>query len=210
MRYELPRALPRRSLAASALLTAALLTPTASAQDRVPAANGPGFDTHLFRPAVDAKGFFTVNGVDTLGSGNISFGLVTDYAHNLLRQPSGSDPDALVTHSFQGTFSFNVGLWQRLVLGVHVPVDLLNGDATTPIGPAGAKYESANLDAQKVGFVAPHLTPLSNCPRFPPMPWVRGPSSSAPARDPTRPANRMNMCGRRPASGARGREPRPV
>ncbi|RYE74319.1 MAG: OmpA family protein, partial [Myxococcales bacterium] len=158
MRYDRPlRALPRRSLAASALLAAALLTPHAGAQDRAPSGNGPGFDTHLFRPAVDSKGFFTVNGVDTLGSGNLSFGLVTDYAHNLLRQASGSDPKALVTHSFQGTFNLNVGLWNRLVLGVHVPLDLMGGDATGPIGPANAKYESASLDAQKVGFVAPHL-----------------------------------------------------
>lgn len=44
-----------------------------------------GMDTHLFRPAVDSKGFVTVNGSDILGDGDVSFGLVLDYGHNILR-----------------------------------------------------------------------------------------------------------------------------
>src|SRR6478609_6059801 len=66
---------------------------------RVPATNGSGMDTHLFRPAIDSKGFFSVNGSDILGAGSVSFGLVLDYGHNLMRTrasnvPSGTRMDS--------------------------------------------------------------------------------------------------------------------
>ena len=54
--------------------------------DAIPnATNGDGFDSHLFRPAMDSKGLFSVNGSDILGANEVSFGLVIDYGHNLLR-----------------------------------------------------------------------------------------------------------------------------
>ena len=66
---------------------------------RVGPGNGDGMDTHLFRPAIDSKGFFSVNGSDILGAGNVSFGLVLDYGHNLMRTresrvPTGTNVDA--------------------------------------------------------------------------------------------------------------------
>ncbi len=51
----------------------------------IPDGNGAGFDTHLFRPALDSKGFFHTNGTDILGANDISLGLVLDYGRNLLR-----------------------------------------------------------------------------------------------------------------------------
>jgi outer membrane protein OmpA-like peptidoglycan-associated protein len=138
---------------------ATLVTASGStrAQERVPSFNGPGLDTHLFRPAIDSKGFFSVNGTDTLGAGNISFGLVTDYGRNLLRLREGHGAQALVSHSFQGTFSFNVGLTQRIVLGAHLPVDLLGGEGVEQVGVAGNQYDSQRLDSQRFGFAALHL-----------------------------------------------------
>src|SRR5690349_9266424 len=53
--------------------------------DADPHANGDGMDTHLFRPALDSKGFFSVNGSDILGANNISFGLILDYGRNIMR-----------------------------------------------------------------------------------------------------------------------------
>src|SRR5688572_30926321 len=118
----------------TALLVSILGLPAlASAQERAPEGNGDGVDTHLFRPAVDSKGFFSVNGSDILGANNISFGLVLDYGRNIMRTrsdrvPHGmnpSEPDeseciderctvddgedgtgvpALVPNSIQGTF----------------------------------------------------------------------------------------------------------
>jgi len=89
-------------------------------EHRLPeAGNGDGMDTHLFRPAVDSKGFFSVNGSDILGSNDISFGLVMDYGHNIMRLVPGHGADALITHSFQGTFTFNYGVLPPPAIALH-------------------------------------------------------------------------------------------
>jgi OOP family OmpA-OmpF porin len=168
---------------ASALVVLGLST-IAPAQVRAPSANGDGADTHLFRPAVDSKGFFSVNGTDILGRDNISFGLVLDYGRNILRTrsdriPNGTNADgsmgecedekcvigagetgsgvpSLVQNSFQGTFGFNYGLFNRAVVGLSVPVILMTGDEAYQIGPNGALYNSAALDSQKISSLALH------------------------------------------------------
>src|SRR5690606_32454504 len=79
---------------------------SASAQEerhRVQGANGGGMDLHLFQPAVDSKGFFSVNGADILGANDFSLGLVLDYGYRLLPMNEGHGADELVTHAFQGT-----------------------------------------------------------------------------------------------------------
>ncbi|HYQ00492.1 MAG TPA: OmpA family protein [Polyangiaceae bacterium] len=93
--------LPAASLSAALALASTVIPRVAEAQfaspTRAPASNGDGMDTHLFRPAIDSKGFFSVNGSDILGAGNVSFGLVLDYGHALMRTRSSKVP--------QGTFT---------------------------------------------------------------------------------------------------------
>ncbi len=139
-------------------------------------------DTHLFRPAVDSKGFFSVNGSDILGKGDISFGLVLDYGRNLLRTRSdrtptstdtgnpvcadenctvfapqaGSGVPALVENSFQGTFGVNYGIANLGVVGLSIPVTLMTGDTAYQIGPNSSFYNSANLDSQKINSLVLH------------------------------------------------------
>ena len=170
------------------LLSILGLPAVASAQardSRAPEGNGDGLDTHLFRPAVDSKGFFSVNGSDILGAGNLSFGLVLDYGRNLMRTrrdrvPQGvneSEPDepecidencvvddmedgtgvpALVPSSIQGTFGFNYGIANIGVVGLSIPVILMTGDAAYGIGPTGDTYNSAALDSQKISNISLH------------------------------------------------------
>ncbi len=170
-----------RSGAALLLAAASLfaLPGSASAQvdKRVPEnpENGEGMDTHLFRPAVDSKGFIGVNGSDILGANDISFGLVLDYGRNIMRTgdreecgpPSttacpngGAAPDAgveaLVKNSFQGTFGFNYGLGNIASVGLSVPVILMAGNEANDIGQNGALYSTEKLDAQKISTVALH------------------------------------------------------
>jgi outer membrane protein OmpA-like peptidoglycan-associated protein len=141
--------------------------------------NGDGMDTHLFRPAVDSKGFFSVNGSDILGHQNISFGMVLDYGSHLMRTRSSADPidaatgqpcvdekcvvaagsdgtgvPALVQNSFQATFSFNYGLFNRAVVGLSLPVVLLGGDPAYQIGPQG--QNAARLNEQAFSTLALH------------------------------------------------------
>ena len=181
--------LPAATLSAALAFVVTAVPRVAEAQfasaTRAPATNGDGMDTHLFRPAIDSKGFFSVNGSDILGAGNISFGLVLDYGHNLMRTraskvPEGTGVDvngdpvgcvdencmttgegagvkALVQNSFQGTFGFNYGVANMAVVGLSIPVNLMTGDATYNIGRNDTGlYNSAKLDAQKLSFLALH------------------------------------------------------
>src|ERR1700733_11159216 len=102
MRMRFTR-LQRAGLGPTATLFAALglmLPPRqalaqARSDSRVSGGNGDGMDSHLFRPAIDSKGFFSVNGSDILGAGNFSFGLVLDYGRNIMRtRDSGTPKDA--------------------------------------------------------------------------------------------------------------------
>ncbi len=124
----------------------------------IPTANGDGFDTHLFRPAMDSKGLFSVNGSDIVGAREISFGLVMDYGHILLRAPTGGQ---LIDHSFQGTLHFNYGIANQVVVGVDLPVALMSGahqlDATGQPQPLFTnKWGPEKLEFQGVGDVAAH------------------------------------------------------
>ena len=117
--------------------------------------NGSGLDTHLFRPAVDSKGLFSTNGTDILGDRDISFGLVIDYGRTLLRVPSiPGDTPHLINNSFQGTFQFNYGLLNQLVLGIDIPFNLMAGDARTAPGENG--WTLNQLDSQTLGNIALH------------------------------------------------------
>ena len=160
------------ALAASTLVLTASATATAQLPEedfRVPERNGPGVDTHLFRPALDSKGFFSTNGSDILGSGDISFGLILDYGRNILRTnesrtpadpanpaESGTGVDALVDNSFQGTFKFNIGIANAAVVGIALPVVLMTGDEAFQIGQNGNLYNTEKLDSQKLSTAALH------------------------------------------------------
>ncbi|MBL0195227.1 MAG: OmpA family protein [Myxococcales bacterium] len=135
---------------------------TANAQP-IPEANGQGFDTHLFRPAMDSKGFFSTNGTDILGAGDFSLGLVIDYGRNLLRvRDLGQDSPQLINHQFQGTFHFDYGIANRLVLGVSAPVNLSSGDAQfdkqNPPQPTvnPGQWSPNAFDSQTLGYLALH------------------------------------------------------
>ncbi len=135
--------------------------------------NGDGADTHLFRPAVDSKGFFSVNGSRILGAKDVSFGLVLDYGRSLLRvreeaksATGGADCTdqvtcvgvrALVPNSFQGTFGANYGLGNKAVVGLSIPVVLASGNPAFNIGPDAANlYDTAALDSEGISWLALH------------------------------------------------------
>jgi outer membrane protein OmpA-like peptidoglycan-associated protein len=132
----------------------------AVAQDAVANGNGEGFDTHLFRPAMDSKGFFTVNGADILGKDDISLGLVLDYGRTLLRVDSSQgNPDKLISHSFQGTLNFNYGLFNRAVVGLSAPLTLISGDPQTTSSGAPAlpgQWNVTEVDSQSLANIALH------------------------------------------------------
>ena len=161
----------RKLVGVLATCAAATLAAPAAAQDleRVQENNGDGMDMHLFRPPVDSKGFLSVNGADILGANDLSLGLVIDYGHNMMPLNPTHSADVLLEHAFQGTFQFNYGLANLLVLGLSAPVILNNGTAARDIGPTGATYDDDDLDGQALGHLALHakfriLPPDGNWP----------------------------------------------
>jgi OOP family OmpA-OmpF porin len=120
-------------------------------------ANG-GANAHLFRPPVDSKGFITVNGADVVGHLDFSLGLFLDYGYGIMPLTEGKHgPDAeyLLTHSFQGTLQFNLGVANLLTFGIAVPVVLAGVQpGIEQIGPTGGTYDVKEHFAQGVEFVA--------------------------------------------------------
>lgn len=112
---------------------------------------------------MDSKGFFHTNGTDILGANDFSLGLVIDYGRNLLRvKDVGQSSPQLINHQFQGTFSFNYGIANMLVLGLSAPVNLASGEAqfdnqNPPQATVNPGQWSPNaFDSQTLGFIAVH------------------------------------------------------
>jgi outer membrane protein OmpA-like peptidoglycan-associated protein len=102
--------------------------------------NAP-IDLQLFRPAMDSKGFITLNSSGTLGMGDVSFGLVTTYARRPLSltgnvtipstppQPNGNtfSIDHLITPSLQAAVGIAKLPYLGFELGLVLPMSVLSG-----------------------------------------------------------------------------------
>ncbi len=144
--------------AALSLLGAGGQAHAQSTPNAIPSTNGKGFDTHLFRPAMDSKGLFTVNGTDILGAKEFSGGLILDYGHALLRTPDAGRKQ-LIDNSFQGTLQFNYGIANRVVVGLDLPIDLMSGgplDDPAQQTLYSGKWGPTKLDFQGIGYLGAH------------------------------------------------------
>ncbi|GAC1354365.1 MAG: hypothetical protein NVSMB47_07650 [Polyangiales bacterium] len=131
----------QRLLVAGAVAAAcgALSTHASAQSASTSLANGDGMNTRLFRAAVDSKGFFTVNGSDVLGKGDIAFGLVLDGGFGLLRlkdkvNGTGVDRDTkkLINSQFHGVLFVGWSPLKNLTIGLGIPTDLVAGDPQVP------------------------------------------------------------------------------
>ena len=128
-----------------------------SSADAPPITNG--FDLRLYRPAVDSKGQFSVNGTDILGHLSIAFGLVGDYGLNLLRigagGANGQNTRPLIENMFNASLIANIGLFNWVVIGVQLPVHIVDGPGVnTPGGSfdvSGYADSSLRLAYQGLG-----------------------------------------------------------
>jgi outer membrane protein OmpA-like peptidoglycan-associated protein len=145
----------RRLVSLGAVASIAALSAEARADGGV--TQGEGFDTHLFRPAMDSKGFFATNGSDILGHTDMSFGLIIDYGRSILRQDADyrvGRTNHLISNSFQGTFQFNFGLFNHVVVGLDLPINLMAGDPQSDGTPKG--WDRKAFDGQNLGYIGLH------------------------------------------------------
>jgi OOP family OmpA-OmpF porin len=170
----------RRRLAATLAVAASVLAMwqvEASAQEIGKLRNAP-VDLQVFRPAVDSKGFITLNASQILAPKDFSFGLTLTLARKPLAFEDNSVAgqqntwavDNLITSSFQGA----VGLFARrqigFELGFVLPVSILAGRGN-PSDP-GANAANTNddrdyrFDGQGLGDIVLHpKLRLSNASR---------------------------------------------
>jgi OmpA-OmpF porin, OOP family len=129
-----PPSLAKVAFTAGILAAATIgLVPQARAQLQ----NAP-VDLELFHPAMDSKGFVTVNSSAVLGQWDVSFGLVMSYARRPLQfsgtgmfgtpaQPNSFSVDTLVRPSLQGALGFLSLPHLGGEIGVIVPMGIVAG-----------------------------------------------------------------------------------
>jgi OmpA-OmpF porin, OOP family len=126
-----------------------------------------GMDVHLFRPAVDSKGFIGVNGTSILGDRDYSFGLVLDLGYHIFPLEAFEFDDAtspedanvtshLVTAAITGTLHFNYGLGNVAVVGIQVPIQVANGPNVVVPGVWNDRVAPTGIDSQGFGDIALH------------------------------------------------------
>jgi OmpA-OmpF porin, OOP family len=129
------------------------------------AAAQPAGDLQLdpFRPAIDSRGYLTVNASQTLGHKEVSFGLGSlSWGRKLLELETG-DAQYAVNDVITATLIAAVGLRvgpAELELGASVPLTILSGDrGPDNLGALDNPNDDQNfkLDGQGVGNIGLHL-----------------------------------------------------
>ncbi|HEX2675924.1 MAG TPA: OmpA family protein [Polyangiales bacterium] len=127
-----------------------------------------GMDVHLFRPAVDSKGFIGVDGTSILGEKDYSFGLVLDmglgifpfsgfnYDRGSRSVAKAEKTDHLVDTAITGTLHFNYGIANTAVVGVQVPIMVVNGPNLILPGIYNNSSAPVGTDSQGFGNITLH------------------------------------------------------
>jgi len=142
----------------SALVAAALALAAspAFAQD-----NGANIDLNAFRPAMDSRGFITLNASQVLGHKELSFGLVTTWRHGLVGFDQGDNSyevTNLIVPTFIGAFGIKAGPLE-LELGTSIPFTLMSGDRGPDyVGDPGTPNDDENykFEGQGIGDIGIH------------------------------------------------------
>jgi outer membrane protein OmpA-like peptidoglycan-associated protein len=121
-------------------------------------------DLGIFRPAIDSRGYLTINASQVLGHNELSFGLgALDWGHGLLKLEGAGETVYTIDNMFTATLIAAYGLKLgpiELELGASVPLRLMNGDRDpdNPGDPENANDDQIyKIDGQGLGSVGLHL-----------------------------------------------------
>ena len=142
------------------LLSSAVFSGEASAQTKV----GASADIQAFRPAIDSRGYVTVNASQPLGHKELSFGLVTNWGKSVLTLEGNGgakyEVENIISPTLVGAYGLKFGP-AELELGVSLPFHIMSGDrgpdtdGGDPTMPATNKNFS--FDGQGLGDIGVHL-----------------------------------------------------
>ncbi len=112
-------------------------------------------DLNAFRPAMDSRGYLTVNASQVLGDKEISFGLgALDWGHSLLKLDGMGNTysiDDMIGATLIGAFGIHAGP-AELEFGASVPFLIMSGDRGPDVGQNEFK-----LDGQGIGNIGVHF-----------------------------------------------------
>ncbi len=150
----------RKYLSIAAVAALSILSTEAYAQSTNVGGN---IDINAFRPAMDSRGYITVNASQVLGHKELSFGLVTNWGRNVLTLKNGNDiyeVQNIISPTLVGAFGLKLGP-AELELGISAPVHVMSGDRSpdfdggTPDDPNDdAKF---SFDGQGFGDLGLHV-----------------------------------------------------
>src|SRR5215468_3949570 len=112
-------------------------------------------DLNAFHPAMDSRGYLTVNASQVLGDKELSFGLGSlDWGHSLLKLDANGKTysiDDIIAATLIGAFGIHAGPLE-LEFGASVPFLIMSGDRGPDMGDMQFK-----LDGQGIGNVGLHF-----------------------------------------------------
>lgn len=91
---------------------------------------GANADINAFRPAIDSRGYITVNASQVLGHKDLSFGLVTNWGHSVLTLEKGGatyEVENIISPTLVAAYGLKFG-FAELELGLSLPVHITTGD----------------------------------------------------------------------------------
>src|SRR5690606_10318331 len=123
---------------------------------------GGDIDLNAFRPAIDSRGYITVNASQVLGHLEPSFGLVTNWGYKVLEFEQG-DNIYEVTNVITPTLIAALGLKLgpiELEPGISLPFQVISGDENPDFAGDPAipnDDEKFGFDGQGIGDLGLHL-----------------------------------------------------
>jgi OOP family OmpA-OmpF porin len=134
---------------------AAIVASIVGAAAPVSAEPAGNIDINAFRPAMDSRGYLTVNASQVLGDKELSFGLGSlSWGHGLLKLEQGTSTYAIediIAATLIGAFGIHAGPLE-LEFGASVPFLIMSGDRGPDMGDMQFK-----LDGQGIGNVGLHF-----------------------------------------------------
>jgi OmpA-OmpF porin, OOP family len=119
-------------------------------------------DLNAFRPAMDSRGYLTVNASQTLGDKELSFGLgALDWGHHMLNLDANGNTysiDNVITATLIGAFGIHAGP-AELELGFSAPFTVISGDRGPDVIDAGNPNNNKDfkVDGQGIGNIGLHF-----------------------------------------------------
>src|SRR5215468_4639556 len=155
----MPRLAHGRRLPFVLLLASLSLGPPALLGRRAAAQPAGNLTLDAFRPAIDSRGYLTINASQVLGDHELSFGLGSlDWGHRLLSLDAGGKSysiDDMITATLIAAVGFHAGP-AELELGGSLPLTIMSG-TRGPGMVGGAGGNPFAVDGQGVGNIGLHL-----------------------------------------------------